>query len=283
MLVNCTQCGAPLERGQRFCSECGAPVTAVPRPEQKPVMDLSEYFDEPADKKTPPRGQPPVKETYAPPARPSKAQPAPKAPAARETKSDRGLNIALLICSVLVIAVITFLVILLVSGRQNSRNSYESQDAVPTVTQTPNTIEIPGETPAAQEPVQIVTPSPQPTEIPAALPTAVPTIIPAPTLTPTPAPASDYLLPDSGTRYLTEADLAGLSHEQLCLARNEIFARHGRIFKTPQIAAYFSGKSWYNGTVSPENFNENVFNTYERTNIGFIRDYENKYYGGSYY
>ena len=57
----------------------------------------------------------------------------------------------------------------------------------------------------------------------------------------------------------------------------------GRIFKTPEIAAYFNTKSWYKGTVSPENFNEKVLNQYEWANISFIRDYENKYYGGSYY
>ena len=45
MPVNCTQCGAALKKGQRFCTSCGAPVAAqVPRPENKPEMDLSPYF-----------------------------------------------------------------------------------------------------------------------------------------------------------------------------------------------------------------------------------------------
>lgn len=135
--------------------------------------------------------------------------------------------------------------------------------------------------------------SPQPA--PAAATPAPVVIVPAPTATPapvviiTPAPAPQptpgpgFLLPDSSSRYLTEADLSGLTHEQLCFARNEIFARHGRIFKTPEIAAYFNSKSWYRGTVSPENFDENVLNKYEWANVSFIREYENKYYGGSYY
>ena len=119
----------------------------------------------------------------------------------------------------------------------------------------------------------IVTPTPAPVVI----------VTPSPRPAPTPVPAPDYLLPDSASRYLSEEDLAGLTHEQLCLARNEIYARHGRIFKTPQIAAYFYGKSWYRGTVSAEEFSEKLLNAYESYNIQLIKNYENKYFGGSYY
>ncbi len=111
--------------------------------------------------------------------------------------------------------------------------------------------------------------------------TAPPVVIITPAPLPTPDPA--FLLPDSSSRYLTEADLSGLTHEQLCFARNEIFARHGRIFNTPQIAAYFSSKSWYHGTISPDKFEESMLNQYEWANVLFIREYENKHFGGSYY
>ncbi|MCG6534398.1 MAG: caspase family protein, partial [Syntrophales bacterium LBB04] len=43
---------------------------------------------------------------------------------------------------------------------------------------------------------------------------------------------SKWLFPDSKSRYLTETDLRGLSLDQLWVARNEIFARNGFIFKT---------------------------------------------------
>ena len=85
-------------------------------------------------------------------------------------------------------------------------------------------------------------------------PSTVPQPVVIITPTPLPDPSAEYLLPDSATRYLTEADLAGLSHEQLCFARNEIYARHGRIFKTPQLAASFNSKSWYHGTINPDKF-----------------------------
>lgn len=93
-----------------------------------------------------------------------------------------------------------------------------------------------------------------------------------------PAPEPDYLLPDSATRALTEEDLSGLSWRELCLARNEIFARHGRIFKTPEIAEYFAGKSWYKGEYS-----EVTLSSLETNNVNFIIAYENSHFGGSYY
>jgi lipoprotein-anchoring transpeptidase ErfK/SrfK len=55
-------------------------------------------------------------------------------------------------------------------------------------------------------------------------------------------PADGYLLPD---RALSADDLEGISRNDLRYARNEIFARHGYIFRDRALAAYFSGRSWY--------------------------------------
>ena len=54
-----------------------------------------------------------------------------------------------------------------------------------------------------------------------------------------------FLFPDSDHRYLGEADFAGMSKLELRLARNEIFARHGRFFKDQTLANYFSQFPWY--------------------------------------
>ncbi len=119
----------------------------------------------------------------------------------------------------------------------------------------------------------------------AAVITPKPTASPAPSAAATDAPRteSEYLLPDSASRYLTEDDLKDLSWKDCCLARNEIFARHGRIFSTPEISAYFRAKSWYHGTVSAESFSETVFNEYEASNVNLIKQYEISRWGGSYY
>ena len=84
----------------------------------------------------------------------------------------------------------------------------------------------------------------------------------------------DYILPQSSTEVLTEEDIEGLSAEELLLARNEIYARHGRKFSTPEIQAYFDSKSWYNGTISPEDFDTSVLNSTERANVSFIKSHE---------
>lgn len=88
---------------------------------------------------------------------------------------------------------------------------------------------------------------------------------------------NEYLLPYSDTQKLTESDLAPLSKKQLELARNEIYARHGRKFNTEYIQEYFNMTHWYKGTVEPEDFSESVFNDVERYNINFISNYEDNY------
>lgn len=103
-------------------------------------------------------------------------------------------------------------------------------------------------------------------------------LVPDPTATPTPAAAEtqtdtqtgEYFFPDSDSRYLTDEDLAPYSYDQLELAKNEIYARHGRQFVTQRIADYFNSKSWYQGTIDPETFDaqqDSIFNEYEIANI----------------
>ena len=95
--------------------------------------------------------------------------------------------------------------------------------------------------------------------------------------------AGGYILPDSATRRLTQVDVADLTWEQCCLARNEIYARHGRIFQTKQIAAYFEAQSWYHGTVPGASFDNNMLSPIEHANADFLTSYENATWGHSYY
>lgn len=84
----------------------------------------------------------------------------------------------------------------------------------------------------------------------------------------------EYILPDSSTRRLSDSEVQGLSQEELRLARNEIYARHGRLFDDAQLQNYFNAKSWYSGTVSPENFSEEMLSDIEKANIDLIKKYE---------
>ena len=84
--------------------------------------------------------------------------------------------------------------------------------------------------------------------------------------------APSYLFP-SHTAYITEADLRGLTKHEVSLIRNEIYARHGYIFKQEEFKVYFNTQDWYNPN---ENFSTSMFNEIERANIDFIVNYEKK-------
>lgn len=56
----------------------------------------------------------------------------------------------------------------------------------------------------------------------------------------------------------------------LRIAKNEIFARHGRMFSDPEIQAYFDSKEWYYGYIKPDDFNMNTLTEIEKSNIEFL-------------
>ena len=85
---------------------------------------------------------------------------------------------------------------------------------------------------------------------------------------------SEYILPDSDSVYIQTSTLEDLTAEQCKLARNEIYARHGRRFNDESIQEYFDQCSWYEGTTAPEDFSEDVLNDYEITNLQTISNYE---------
>ena len=87
-----------------------------------------------------------------------------------------------------------------------------------------------------------------------------------------------YILPESSSRYLTAEDLSSLTPQQICYAKNEIYARHGRKFLSSELTAYFNAQPWYQGTIEPDDFTEEsvniLFNEYEKANVRFISDWE---------
>lgn len=84
------------------------------------------------------------------------------------------------------------------------------------------------------------------------------------------ADSSEYILQESSERALTDADVQGMSYDDLQMAINEIYARHGRIFGTESIQQYFEGKSWYQGTTDADHFSDSVFSSVENQNIQFL-------------
>ena len=126
----------------------------------------------------------------------------------------------------------------------------------------------------SQEAVSLGTPGasdiPETPEPQTSTPTAVPESVPE-----SPEePVSQYILPTSNSQYLTMEDLAGLTKEQCRLARNELYARHGRRFDDTELQGYFDSCDWYAGTILPADFDDSVLNEYEIANRDLIVQYE---------
>ena len=74
-----------------------------------------------------------------------------------------------------------------------------------------------------------------------------------------------FVIPDSSTRYLTEDDLMGLTSDELEIARNEIYARHGYIFVSNEWKDFFVGRYWYTPTSK-----DVTLNNVEEYNVSMI-------------
>ena len=181
-------------------------------------------------------------------------------------------NKPLMIAMIAVLAVLIIVTFLAFSGRLSKKSDDEM--AAPVHTNAPVETAVPTQTPApTATPTPIPTPTPVPTEAPE-----------VDFLSPAPVPAyGSFILLDSSSRYLTEADLEGLTWEQLTLARNEIFARHGRLFTKPELIAYFEAQPWYRGAIPASAFTSDMLSSIERANIDLISRMEDSLYGGSYY
>ena len=99
------------------------------------------------------------------------------------------------------------------------------------------------------------------------------TVQPA-TMPSTVAVNSEFILPDSSVRVLDKSELAGFSAEQCRLARNEIYARHGRMFDDAGLQNYFNSRSWYYGTIPAKQFNDNMLSDIEVQNRNLIIAFE---------
>lgn len=89
-------------------------------------------------------------------------------------------------------------------------------------------------------------------------------------LTP-PEPDADIgvIFPQSSEGLLDPTDLEDKDPATLRLARNEIFARNGRIFNDPALKAHFEKFDWYQGTTY-----EPALNAVEKENVALIRQFE---------
>ena len=73
------------------------------------------------------------------------------------------------------------------------------------------------------------------------------------------------------TNLVTDETLGALFAEDLRVLRNEIYARHGRVFKDAKLQQYFETQSWY--TANPD-FKDDQLNETEVANLAKIKEAE---------
>ncbi len=73
------------------------------------------------------------------------------------------------------------------------------------------------------------------------------------------------------TELITYEMVSGLFVEDLRVLRNEIYARHGRVFKDPNLQKYFAAQAWYQP--NPDFKDENLTET-ESKNLAVIKEVE---------
>ncbi|MBU2997493.1 YARHG domain-containing protein [Cellulophaga baltica] len=81
----------------------------------------------------------------------------------------------------------------------------------------------------------------------------------------------------SSFEYLSEEVLKTKTEEDLCLLRNEVFARKGYVFKNEDLNTYFKTKTWYkpNNKLNPESLN---FSEKEKNYINQIKYIEEDFF-----
>lgn len=90
----------------------------------------------------------------------------------------------------------------------------------------------------------------------------------------------EYIFPNSDSDYLKKSDIKGMSLEEINFAKNELYARHGRIFERKELQEYFESCSWYTPMYTAGEWNKYgdafFFNKYEIKNRNFLVKWENK-------
>ena len=260
----CTKCGNALPVNAKFCTKCGTKVEAFqpgaiqpnPTPQKASVPQPQQKKNEKVTKTK------------------NSEKISNKNKNETEKKSGSGAMVYLLIgAAVLIIILIAIIVLLFIKGNQPAKQDDITDKPVVTTEQTTETEmsteqtdrkDVSGQQEASEKTSEVINKEDTTGNEDMGTDGAVG------------EEEAEYILPESASRLLTEADLENLTQEDLRIARNEIYARHGRKFLDEGLQEYFNGKSWYNGTIEPDDFKEDMLLEIERTNEDTIVNYETK-------
>ena len=281
----CTRCGSKIDSGEFFCPYCGHP-TENPAAEREEEPTLERTIERPAampvsaaqmraSSRTTAYRDPndvshPFEEQYG-----SRYGASSYRNRNSERNRSRGIIAALTVALALSLAIVAVLLVPRVFGGRDRTVEATGQAAqVETATQ---------ETEAAAEETTQVEEEPQAEAEPATETEAEPATEAEPEEEPqeeaaTPVSDGSFVLPESSTRLYSAEELEGLSTEQLEIARNEIYARHGRGFNSASMRAYFEAQDWYEQRYTAEEFDAlspSPLSQVEQANVNTILQVEN--------
>jgi len=85
--------------------------------------------------------------------------------------------------------------------------------------------------------------------------------------------SNSSIFPQASDRPLSIEDVENLNGWELKIMRNEIYARHGYIFRTEEMKEYFNSQRWY----EPKYENvDDMLTKVEKQNIKLIKRYESR-------
>ena len=260
----CTSCGAENPEGSAFCTSCGAPMGGTTA--GKGRAGAHGATDETVT--MPPTG-----------ASPASASSEPGAP----RRGGHGSAAVAVVMSVIALVAVVALVVVVVNplgfggGGQGQPDVAQEQASTPTEDEDAEDedakggdaedVEDDADASSADEPAEEADdePAEEPSGTGAAQQNNLVVVVDSDDATPAPPQTTivhrgsdDYVLPDSATYEYSTGELSGLSDWELYLARNEIYARHGREFRNEDLRRYFSGRSWYTPLYSPDDFDARV-------------------------
>lgn len=246
----CSKCGKQVRDGMNYCTNCGEPVK-----KDEGGVNLKKDDDKVSSAATLPHGNVSGKSNKA-----------------KKTKKNKGVKIVFITIAGIILALLLILFALVQTGiisisiddstnqesvldkksksskreKEKERRAKEKESEEGDVT-----------TQAQTEPVSTEAQTVQPATMPSTV-----------------AINNEFILPDSSVRVLDKSELAGFSAEQCRLARNEIYAKHGRMFDDAGLQNYFNSRSWYHGTIPAKQFNDNMLSDIEIQNRNLIIAFE---------
>lgn len=244
----CSKCGKQVRDGMNYCTNCGEPVK-----KDEGGVNLKKDDDKVSSAATLPHGNVSGKSNKA-----------------KKTKKNKGVKIVFITIAGIILALLLILFALIQTGiisisiddstnqesvldKKSKSSKREKEKERRAKEKESEEGDVTTETQTEAETTQIVQP--------ATLPSTV-------------AVNNEFILPDSSVRVLDKSELVGFSAEQCRLARNEIYAKHGRMFDDAGLQNYFNSHSWYHGTIPAKQFNDNMLSDIEIQNRNLIIAFE---------